>query len=731
MARRLYSPRYFITLIFLLANARADIPSFFAIDTFGCESLIRGDYRQALQSLESEKAIADSGFWNFKKGVAYFNKKDYSKALSCLVGTIRTDSLLAPAAYEYIGDIASAKKRIKDALEAYMRGWNNPLLQPDHANALQKKIRVLLNGNPALIDSLPFLNVWRADSAAITKEKEPPPPGSDALDSLVSCANARSLDSVLAWFIDSAAAGDRCAILARIEGLHLPDSVITTKRMFGFSQIGLQCKVYEKALGWLAKAMERPDFRGTISAGTVLYHLAMLEYYCAHYTAALPLLLQYKNRYGPKSEIVLAVARTYRTLGQDSQSLESYALFTRLYPRDPLAGNVLWHLAAEHDQQGHYHKAIALYRRVLALKKNPSRAAESLLRIGLCHYKAREYAQACSSFSRCQASYPDAAAAISCLYWKAHSCLAREDRENARKQFVAIVKMAPTNYYAYRAREALTLSGDTAMIPPFDTIRDDGYSRQWLDSISSTTKEIMARADSFSFEQGKKLAFAGCRQAAEYYLEPLETRYPSNLRLQYDLAIIYKTINNPTASFRVGRRLAWRIPVKYRSAIPLNVHMLMYPFAFFDKVKQAAIADTVDPFLVLGIIRQESVFNPTVVSRAGAIGLMQLMPATAREVATELSEPFVADSLTRLAVNIRYGTHYLKKLLDQFHGNMIQAIAGYNGGPPAIMRWFEKNKSKSFDLFIEDIGYEETRGYVKRVLANYWTYRNFAHILGL
>ena len=139
MARRLYSPRYFITLIFLLANARADIPSFFAIDTFGCESLIRGDYRQALQSLESEKAIADSGFWNFKKGVAYFNKKDYSKALSCLVCTIRTDSLLAPAAYEYIGDIASAKKRIKDALEAYMRGWNNPLLQPDHANALQKK----------------------------------------------------------------------------------------------------------------------------------------------------------------------------------------------------------------------------------------------------------------------------------------------------------------------------------------------------------------------------------------------------------------------------------------------------------------------------------------------------------------------------------------------------------------------------------------------------------------
>ena len=128
-------------------------------------------------------------------------------------------------------------------------------------------------------------------------------------------------------------------------------------------------------------------------------------------------------------------------------------------------------------------------------------------------------------------------------------------------------------------------------------------------------------------------------------------------------------------------------------------------------------------------MRQESVFNPVIVSRAGALGLMQLMPSTAKDVATEMSETFVEDSLTRLSTNIRYGSHYLKKLLDKFGGNMVLALAAYNGGPPMVMEWLEKNKHKTFDLFIEDIGYDETRGYVKKVLANYWTYRGLARIL--
>jgi soluble lytic murein transglycosylase len=193
--------------------------------------------------------------------------------------------------------------------------------------------------------------------------------------------------------------------------------------------------------------------------------------------------------------------------------------------------------------------------------------------------------------------------------------------------------------------------------------------------------------------------------------------------------LVYSTIGDPRSSYRIGRRLIGRIPTISRSALPLQIYSLAYPFAFFNVIKQAADSDTIDPFLILGIMRQESIFNPHAVSRAGAIGLMQLMPLTARKVADELGETFVSDSLTRHGTNIRYGSHYLKKLLDQFQGNMVRAIAGYNGGPQAITKWFVQNKKKNFDLFIEDIGFYETRGYVKKVLANYWTYKILARAL--
>jgi soluble lytic murein transglycosylase len=560
------------------------------------------------------------------------------------------------------------------------------------------------------------------------KEKEAALTKFEALDSLVSCASPPHVDSVLACFTDSGVFEDPCRALIRLEDLHLPDSVFSTKRLFLLSKSAQQCKAYERARMWLSKAMERQDFAKAIPLKNSLRHQAQLEYSSGHFNQALSLLLQVQKNFGLTPDILLTLARVYRNLSRDTQSLESYALFTRLYPADPQIGSVLWNLAMENDQRGNYHKAIGFYRKVSALKKNVLRAQEAMFRIGLCHYKAQEYAAASSLFTLCTQSYPEGPSAAAVLYWKAQSALALNQKKNAQKQFIAIIRSAPTDYYAYRAREALTLAGDTAFIPGFDTAHGGNRCRPWLDSLSSSNREKVTRTDSCLFEIGKKIAFAGCPRIAEYYLEPLESRYPFNLPMQFDLAFVYKIMNNPTASFRVGRKLAWRIPQKDRGEVPLDIYMLSYPLAFFDMVKRAAAADTIDPFLVLGVMRQESVFNPSIMSRAGAVGLMQLMPTTAKAVAVELSEPFVLDSLTRFTVNIRYGTHYLKKLLDQFHGNMVQAIAGYNGGPPAIMRWFEKNKSKTFDLFIEDIGYDETRGYVKKVLANFWTYTYFARI---
>jgi soluble lytic murein transglycosylase len=325
--------------------------------------------------------------------------------------------------------------------------------------------------------------------------------------------------------------------------------------------------------------------------------------------------------------------------------------------------------------------------------------------------------------------HSDAPQFLGALYWKAKSSFSTIDTTGARARYLEVVRASPMDYYAFRAREMLTLSGDSSLVQAFDTTTDLAKARQWLDSISSPAKDTLSQGDSIAFERGIRLVLSGLGPMARDYFEPLETAFPANLKLQFDLSLLYRIINDPTASYRLGRRLMWRIPMMYRMKIPLPIYNLGYPFAFFDVVQQAAHADNSDPFLILAVMRQESVFNPVIVSRAGALGLMQLMPSTAKAVATEMSETFVEDSLTRLSTNIRYGSHYLKKLLDKFGGNMVLALAAYNGGPPMVMEWLEKNKHKTFDLFIEDIGYDETRGYVKKVLANYWTYRGLARIL--
>jgi soluble lytic murein transglycosylase len=117
-------------------------------------------------------------------------------------------------------------------------------------------------------------------------------------------------------------------------------------------------------------------------------------------------------------------------------------------------------------------------------------------------------------------------------------------------------------------------------------------------------------------------------------------------------------------------------------------------------------------------MRQESGFRPAVRSPVGAVGLLQLMPATAARVADELGEKVEPQTLTRAYANLHLGSAYLRKLIDGFQGSVPLALAAYNAGPQAVGRWLATGETLPLDLFVAKIPYEETRGYVARVLSN-------------
>jgi soluble lytic murein transglycosylase len=150
---------------------------------------------------------------------------------------------------------------------------------------------------------------------------------------------------------------------------------------------------------------------------------------------------------------------------------------------------------------------------------------------------------------------------------------------------------------------------------------------------------------------------------------------------------------------------------------------LSYPLAYSEIINPAAVSKGIDPYLVLALIREESRFDPEALSWAGAYGLMQLMPATARRMKAKAGVKFTYKAeLHEAEKNIPIGIEYLSLVLKEF-GELPFSIASYNAGENAVKGWMERFEGREMDEVIEDIPYLETRKYVKRVLKSYWQYR--------
>ena len=149
----------------------------------------------------------------------------------------------------------------------------------------------------------------------------------------------------------------------------------------------------------------------------------------------------------------------------------------------------------------------------------------------------------------------------------------------------------------------------------------------------------------------------------------------------------------------------------------------IYPYDYRSYIETSAESRRTDPFLVAAVIKHESKFEPRARSDGGALGLMQLMPATAEWIARQLGEPFTEEYLYDPALNIRYGVWYLAELEREFGGNDILALAAYNAGRGNVRDWMERfHWTQQFDE-IEAIPYPETRFYVRRVLEDREQYK--------
>jgi soluble lytic murein transglycosylase len=153
-------------------------------------------------------------------------------------------------------------------------------------------------------------------------------------------------------------------------------------------------------------------------------------------------------------------------------------------------------------------------------------------------------------------------------------------------------------------------------------------------------------------------------------------------------------------------------------------NLYRFPLAYWEMIQQKAQGQELDPYLVLALIRQESLFDPQARSPAAALGLMQLLPSTAARVAKQIGvAPPSNEQLFQPEVNLVLGTQYLKDLLQRYSGDWFKAIAAYNAGEAAVDRWDREIHTDDAEEFVERIPYLETRGYVKLVMRNHRIYK--------
>jgi soluble lytic murein transglycosylase len=164
---------------------------------------------------------------------------------------------------------------------------------------------------------------------------------------------------------------------------------------------------------------------------------------------------------------------------------------------------------------------------------------------------------------------------------------------------------------------------------------------------------------------------------------------------------------------------------------------LRFPMSYLDQVQSNADWQQLDPAIIFGLIRQESMLDNNAKSAVGARGLMQIMPETGQQIARNLNEPWQTEnSLFNPDINIKYGAFYYKQLLNRFDGHFALAAAAYNAGPSRVVKWLPYDKPVASDIWIETIPFKETRKYVTSVLSYAIIYqqrlqRNTLKITGL
>jgi soluble lytic murein transglycosylase len=382
----------------------------------------------------------------------------------------------------------------------------------------------------------------------------------------------------------------------------------------------------------------------------------------------------------------------------------------------------MWALAQRLEDRQHSAEASALYQRLAGAFPTHEKAEDSLWQAGWLQYGQQRYAAAAEIFRRFEAQFPRSELLPQVLYWQARAVHHHGQPRSAERLYRRLVVDYPFHYYSLHAAERLRQAASSAPLPaeppPLITVWAHPQPVHLPEPSSAPPSEPQ-----FHLIRIRELQQLWMYQEAAREIRRLGTLLPDIPAARYLLGVLFVDNRQYLAAFRLLSSLLKDLRPEEVRGLPREFWTMLYPKAFWDNVARHAQGSGVDPYLILSIMRQESAFEPTAVSSAGARGLMQLMPETARLVSNRLNlRQATTSALEVPTLNIALGTHYFASLLQRYQGNVVLALAAYNAGPGRADRWHKQWQHLPMDEFVEQLPWRETRLYVKLVLRNLRNY---------
>ena len=425
-------------------------------------------------------------------------------------------------------------------------------------------------------------------------------------------------------------------------------------------------------------------------------------------------------------------------LSQYATAAQTLLTYVTQAPSSDKAASYLYTAGRIYEQGNLLELAAQTWQRVFTEYPAYDKAILAQFNAGICYYRLGEYSQALVVFQRnalLTSNAPDKARAD---LWVGKTLQKLYKKADALASFKQASTEDPTGYYSIRANELL--NGQTPFQQSSSIDLGVNLNEEKNDAVDWMRSKFNIAADIDLLDPGDLENNILYQRGDAFWKLGLTAKAQS----EFD-SLSQQFTTDPTNSFRLMNHLIdlginQTAIICARQILDIvglgDATMLDQTPAYFNHVRfgvyyrtiivPAAVENNIDSMLIFSLIRQESMFESEISSSQGATGLMQIMPAVGQEIATDYGWPdnYIQQDLTRPLVNVKMGTHYLTKWYNYFNGDVMAALAAYNGGIGYAMSWV-KLADNDPDLMLEIIpDYFETQDYIRYVRENYELYKS-------